>query len=242
MKDHAEQLQRLKSELTGFTLMVAHDLRAPLAGIAGFAEALAARIGGDGDPKAAHYLSRIRSGVTRMDALLTGLARLAAVGAIELQCGVVDLGALAEDAIESLRAASPQRAVVVEVQQGMRACGDVRLLHTLLENLLGNAWKFTKHRRDAQIRFSGRGEADGSTTFCVADNGAGFDMQYAHKLFGAFQRLHTQAEFPGTGIGLANVKRILARHGGRVWATGTPGAGASFCFALQQAQPAISPG
>ena len=120
--------------------------------------------------------------------------------------------------------------------------GDPTLLRMVLENLLGNAWKFTRDRPDAQIRFTGPGGAEeGSDTFCVSDNGAGFDMEYAHKLFGAFERLHTQAEFPGTGIGLANVKRIVVRHGGRVWATGTPGGGASFCFTLPQVQAAVDP-
>ncbi|MDB5914100.1 MAG: putative histidine kinase, classic [Ramlibacter sp.] len=228
MKDHAEQLQRLKSELTGFTLMVAHDLRAPLAGIAGFAEALAERIGGDGDPKAAHYLSRIRSGVTRMDALLTGLARLAAVGAIELQCGVVDLGALAEDAMESLRAASPQRAVVVEVQQGMRACGDVRLLHTLLENLLGNAWKFTAGCPVARIHVGQR--PDGA--FFVQDNGVGFDMAMADQLFVPFRRLHPDDEFEGVGIGLASARHVVECHAGRIWADSQPGDRTVFWFTL----------
>lgn len=144
----------------------------------------------------------------------------------------VDLSAMAQAVLDDLRQREPHRAVTTDVQRGLRAVGDPVLLRMLLENLLGNAWKFTQGRPDACIRFSREEDAEGFSTFCVSDNGAGFDMDYAYKLFGAFERLHTQAEFPGTGIGLANVKRIVRRHGGRVWATGTPGAGASFRFAL----------
>lgn len=135
--------------------------------------------------------------------------------------------------LADLRLREPQRTVQAHVQPGLFAFGDPSLLRMALENLLGNAWKFTARRADAEIRFAAR-EVEGATTFCVSDNGAGFDMEYAHKLFGTFQRLHTQAEFPGTGIGLANVQRVIARHGGRIGAQGRENAGASFCFTLPQ--------
>jgi signal transduction histidine kinase len=143
----------------------------------------------------------------------------------------VDLSRLAEEIVAQLKSAAPERRVEVSIDAGLSARGDARLLGIVLSNLLENAWKYTGKTADARIEFSATaGERE--TVFCVKDNGAGFDMRYVDKLFGAFQRLHTEREFPGTGVGLATVARIVHRHGGRVWALGEPGKGASFFFAL----------
>jgi light-regulated signal transduction histidine kinase (bacteriophytochrome) len=170
-----------------------------------------------------------------MGQLIDALLLLARVSRAEPRCDPVNLQELAEQVIESLRAAEPERSVEF-VCSGALACeGDAALLRVLLENLLGNAWKFTSQRPAARIELSGQGTGP-ERVYCVRDNGAGFDMVYAGKLFGAFQRLHTQQEFPGSGVGLATVLRIVGRHGGRIWAEGRVGHGASFRFTL--ARPA----
>ena len=234
------ELEAANDELRSFAHSLAHDLRTPIAAITALAHVLEQRMQGAVE-KDRQYAARIGQAAQQLDEYVEALLAHARLSQTSLAPTRVDLSAMAEAILDDLRVRDPDRPVTTSVQQGLAAVGDPTLLRMVLENLLGNAWKFTKQRQDAQIRFSGQGEADGSTTFCIADNGAGFDMDYAHKLFGAFQRLHTHAEFPGTGIGLANVKRILARHGGRVWATGTPGSGASFCFALPQVPSASGP-
>jgi light-regulated signal transduction histidine kinase (bacteriophytochrome) len=151
-----------------------------------------------------------------------------------LSYGVVDLGAIAHEILENLRVQDAQRVVGVKVQDPLLAQGDQRLLWLVMENLLGNAWKFTSRAAAALIEV---GKLENGNVFFVRDNGVGFDMAYAGKLFGAFQRLHTQAEFPGTGIGLATVRRVVARHQGRVWAQSLPGEGTTFFFSLSEAPP-----
>jgi PAS domain S-box-containing protein len=231
------ELEAANAELRAFAHSLAHDLRTPIAAIKALAHVLEQRMQRAAE-KDRQYASRVRQAAQQLDEYVEALLAHARLSQASLSPRRVDLSAMAEAILQDLRVREPERAVSTHVQPGLTAVGDPTLLRMVLENLLGNAWKFTRNRRDAQIGFGGGdgGEADGSTTFSVTDNGAGFDMEYAHKLFGPFQRLHTQSEFPGTGVGLANVKRILARHGGRVWATGTPGAGASFCFALPQVQ------
>lgn len=224
-------MEAANSELRAFAHSLAHDLRAPIAAIRGLAHVLEERMQ-DAAEKDRHYASRIRQAAQQLDDYVEALLSHARLSQVSLRPARVDLSATAEALVDDLRVSYPDRAVSVEVQPGLSAVADPTLLRMVLQNLLENAWKFTQNREDARIRFSGEREADGSTTFRVADNGAGFDMDYAHKLFGAFQRLHTQAEFPGTGIGLANVQRIVARHGGRVWATSQAGTGATFCFTL----------
>jgi PAS domain S-box-containing protein len=226
--ERTEQLERINEELSAFTLAVAHDLRAPLGGISGFSRALAERLGPGMDDRSAHYLDRIQAGAERMDDLLAGLLALSRIGRAELDVHALDLSALARDALESLRAAQPHRQAVVEIEEGLHARGDPRLVRTLLENLLGNAWKFSAGRAPARIEV-GR---DAQGAIFVRDNGTGFDMQHAQSLFTPFRRLHDAGEFEGLGIGLASARRVVERHGGRIWAESAPGQGAVFRFTL----------
>ena len=224
-------LEAANADLRAFAHSLAHDLRTPIAAIDAFGAALQERLETAGERERG-YVDRIRRAAQQLDQYVEALLSQARIAHAEIQATRVDLSAMAENVLADLRLQAPARAVVTNVQPGLRATGDPTLLRMVLENLLGNAWKFTSGRAVAQIGFSAAEEEEGFTTFCVTDSGAGFAMEYAHKLFGVFQRLHTQAEFPGTGIGLANVHRIIARHGGRIWAVAVEGAGASFYFTL----------
>ncbi|MDP3762334.1 MAG: PAS domain-containing protein [Ramlibacter sp.] len=227
-------LRNSNQELEAFSYSVSHDLRAPLGAIGGFSQALMARLEGGADERVRHYLARIQAGVEKMEQLIDALLSLAKVARAPLSYGPVDLTAIARETLEGLQMQHPDRRVDAQVQEGLAPQGDARLLRVMLENLLGNAWKFTAQRDGARIEL-GR-EQDGHVFF-VRDNGVGFDMDYAGKLFGAFQRLHTEAEFPGTGIGLATVRRIVARHQGRVWAESRLGEGTTFFFTLSETAP-----
>ncbi len=227
-KDVAETASR---ELEAFSYSVAHDLRAPLRGINGFSVALAEELGNGLSADAKDYLDRIGAGAVRMGGLIEALLGLARVSRAELAREPVDLTRIANEVITQLRASDPARVVTCVVGEDIIAHGDPQLLRVLLENLLGNAWKFVSKTATARIEF-GRSRDDGA--FFVRDNGAGFDMAYAGKLFGAFQRLHSPREFAGTGIGLATVQRIIARHGGRIWAEAAVNAGATFRFTLAE--------
>ena len=222
-------LRASNEELEAFSYSVSHDLRSPLGAIDGFSKALAGRLDSQADDKARHYLARIQAGVTRMEQLIEALLGLSRVAREPLHPALVDLGAIARESLEALQATQPERRVTTRVQDGLQVQGDVRLLRIALENLLGNAWKFTARGDNAVIEVGRLPDGD---AFFVRDNGVGFDMAYADKLFSAFQRLHTEAEFPGTGIGLATVRRIVTRHQGRVWAESQPGAGTTFYFTL----------
>jgi PAS domain S-box-containing protein len=234
LKSIEQALRSSNQELEAFSYSVSHDLRAPLGAIGGFARALDLKLEGHSDEKARHYLARIQAAVEKMEQLIDAMLSLAKVVRAPLHHGPVDLSATAREVIEGLRMQHPGRSVEAKVQDGLVAQGDARLLRVALENLLGNAWKFTSRREDARIEV---GKVDGASVFFVRDNGVGFDMAYAGKLFSAFQRLHTEAEFPGTGIGLATVRRIVARHQGRAWAESHPGEGTTFFFALSEAAP-----
>ncbi len=177
------------------------------------------------------YLQRVRNGVARMSELIDDLLALSRVSRSEMIRGPVDLSALATAVARTLQARAPQQQVLLDIAPGLSAEGDARLLQVALENLLGNAWKFTRKQPQARIEF-GVIEQDGMPVYYVRDNGAGFDMAHAAKLFGAFERLHTDTDFEGTGIGLATVRRVIQRHGGKVWAEGKPGQGATFYFTL----------
>jgi PAS domain S-box-containing protein len=225
------ELGALNQELESFSYSVSHDLRAPLRSIAGFSQALREDYTGRLDAQADDYLGRITAAATRMGALIDDLLGLSRVSRREMHREPVDVGAIAAAVVEQLRRAEPERRVDVAIGEGLRASADPALLRVVIENLLGNAWKFTSGRPVARIEL-GPATASGPGAYCVRDNGVGFDMAYAHKLFGAFQRLHAAHEFPGTGIGLATVQRIISRHGGRVWAESEPGAGAAFYFTL----------
>ncbi len=209
---------------------VSHDLRAPLRAIDGYSAMLAAGLG-EIDGNSRHALERIRGSSQRMADLIDGLLGLSRLTRAEIHLRQVDLSALAGSVAEELRAASPDRTVECLITPGLSAMGDPRLLRVVYGNLMGNAWKFTSKRPRPRVEV-GAAYRNGSRTYFVRDNGAGFDMQYVEKLFCAFQRLHRAAEFEGTGIGLATVHRIIRRHGGRVWAEGTPDQGATFYFTL----------
>jgi len=227
-KEAAENANR---ELESFSYSVSHDLRAPLRAIDGFSQMLLQQCGAQLDDKARHYLDRVRASTQRMGLLIDDMLALARVSRTTLRRELVDLGALAQDLVAELRAGSPGRVVEVAIAPGMLVHGDRGLLRIVLENLLGNAWKFTAKRDDARIELARAPAGDeGAEVFFVRDNGVGFDMAYAEKLFGVFQRLHTAEEFPGTGVGLATVARVVRRHGGRVWAEGAVGRGATFYF------------
>jgi PAS domain S-box-containing protein len=228
-------LRLSNQELEAFSYSVSHDLRSPLNTIDGFSRLLAKQIDGESGEKARHYLSRIHAGVAQMGQLIEDLLSLAQVSRAQLRHEQIDLSAMAGQIFENLRAASPDRQVEIHIEDGLRADGDARLVRVVMENLIGNAWKFSSHRERADITVGCSPNSPGSAAqpvFFVRDNGAGFDMAYADKLFRAFQRLHTATEFPGTGIGLATVKRIVERHGGQLWPESAPDQGATFYFTL----------
>ena len=233
--DMAASLKVANQELEAFSYSVAHDLRAPLRGINGFSRVLVEDYGPSLDAEAKQYLDRIMAATERMGNLIDALLSLSRLTRLELRRETVDLARLADGVIAQLRTGQPDRKVDVVVQQGVRTRGDAPLLRALLENLLGNAWKFTGGRDGARIEFGVEPTDDGPAYF-VRDNGAGFDMQFAGRLFTPFQRLHSQTEFAGTGIGLATVQRIVHRHGGRIWAESAVDAGATFRFTLGDAE------
>lgn len=226
-----EQAERASKELEAFSYSVAHDLRAPLRGIDGFSQALIEDYGDKLDATGRRYLDRVRESAQRMALLIDDLLNLSKVTRSELNLRSVDLSALAATSIASLQRLDPSRTVIAVIEPNLSVEADPRMLAIALDNLFGNAWKFTSKEATARIDLFAV-ERSGHRTFAIRDNGAGFDMQYANKLFGVFQRLHTEAEFPGTGIGLATVARIIHRHRGQVAAEGTPGAGATFYFTL----------
>ncbi|MEW5792432.1 MAG: sensor histidine kinase [Pseudomonadota bacterium] len=219
------------AELEAFSYSVSHDLRAPLRAIDGFSLVLLEDYGEILDPAGREYLARVRRASQRMAELIDAMLNLVRLSWSELRREPLDLSARARDIAEHLYQSEPARSVAFDIAGGLTATGDPRLLGAVLENLLGNAWKFTRKQADARIEFGVR-EGAGERIYFVRDNGAGFDMAYADKLFGAFQRLRSPGEFEGHGIGLATVQRIIARHGGRIWAEGAVGQGATFYFTL----------
>ena len=230
--ERTAQLEAANKELEAFSYSVSHDLRAPLRGIDGFSQALLEDYADKLDDQGRSYLQRVRSASQRMAELIDDMLKLARVTRAPMQCEPVDLSALAQTITAELRRTEPQRPVEIDIQPGLSAACDPKLLRVLLENLLANAWKFTGRQARPRIEFGALSGDRGVPVYFVRDNGAGFDMAYAGKLFGAFQRLHTPAEFPGTGIGLATVQRIVHRHGGRTWAEGAVGQGATLLFTL----------
>ncbi len=219
------------AELEAFNYSVSHDLRAPLRPLEGFSQALMEDYGDRLDEKAHGYLERIRSASQRMGQLIDDLLRLSRLGRGFIRAAPVDLAALATSIVQELRAAEPGRTVTFTCPPQLPAEGDAQLLKIALENLLRNAWKFSAKVADARLELGVR-EEDGERSFFVRDNGVGFDLAFAGRLFQPFQRFHTTAEFEGTGIGLAIVQRIVHRHGGRIWATSELDCGASFKFTL----------
>ncbi|MGH7465773.1 MAG: ATP-binding protein, partial [Longimicrobiales bacterium] len=229
-----DELDRKNKELEAFGYSVSHDLRAPLRAIDGFSRAVLEDYGGTLEPRGRDYLQRVCAAAKRMSELIDDLLALSRVGRADIRRTRVDLSEVARNVIAELRKRS-DRDVDAGVQDGIIVDADSRLMQIALENLLGNSWKFTTNTPAPRIDF-GRQQDGDRVTFFVRDNGAGFDMTYAERMFRPFQRLHSDAEFSGTGIGLATVHRIVDRHGGRVWAEGAVGRGATFYFTIPSAR------
>lgn len=229
--ERTAELEAANKELESFSYSVSHDLRAPLRAIDGFTMLLQKHAGAQFDETSRSHLDRVRSATQRMGHLIDDLLRLSRTTRSEMSRRDLDISELAKGIVAELRVSAPDREVEVSIEPGMTVHADPHLMRTVLENLLGNAWKFTAKREGARIEF-GRSGKEGEFIHFVRDNGAGFDMRYVDKLFGAFQRLHAAADFAGTGVGLANVQRIIHRHGGKIWAEGEPGKGAAFYFTL----------
>ena len=228
------ELAEANKEIEAFSYSVSHDLRAPLRAIDGFAEALLEDYLDKLDDTGKKYLTYVRESAQHMGELIDGLLSLARVTRSELHRQPIDLSKIASDVGKRLRQQAPDDITEIEIQDGLTSDGDPRLLAAALDNLIGNAWKFTrKSARQPRIEVGKEVRGD-QTTFYVRDNGIGFDMQYADKLFGVFQRLHAASEYDGHGIGLATVQRIIRRHGGRIWAEGQVGHGATFHFTLEE--------
>jgi signal transduction histidine kinase len=231
VQERTTALTAINRELEAFSYSVSHDLRAPLLSFDGLNQSLLKDYGDSLDPRAKDYLQRMRRASERMTSVFDGLQTLFRLTSGEIHRETTDISAMARDIVEEMRAADPERKVDVGIAEGLTVFGDPRLLRILMTNLISNAWKFTSKEAAARVEI-GAEIVDGDTRLFVRDNGVGFDMIYAHKLFGAFQRLHSQSDFPGVGIGLATVRRIVNRHGGRAWAEGAVGEGATFYFVL----------
>jgi len=227
----AQELERANNELEAFSYSVSHDLRAPLRAIDGFSQALLADYSDTLDEEGRGYLERVRGATKRMMQLIEDLLSLSRITTASVARVRVDLTDLARKVLTELGGRDPQRTVTTNVADGLEVQADPRLITVMLENLLGNAWKFTSKQAAATIEV-GKEARDGEMVYFVKDNGAGFSMEHATKLFAPFQRLHAASDFEGTGIGLATVNRVVARHGGRVWAEAKPGEGATFLFTL----------
>ena len=235
VEERTVQLQIANQELEAFSYSVSHDLRAPLRGIDGWSLALLEDYGEQLDGRAREYLDRVRSETQHMGQLIDDLLQLARVTRADIESRTVDLTAIAQAQTERLRKTHPDRQVEFILQADLTARADPSLLAIVMFNLFDNAFKFTGKHADARIEF-GRTNTQGQHAFFVRDNGIGFDMAYASKLFGAFQRMHKTSDFPGTGIGLATVQRIIHRHGGQIWAEAQVNHGATFYFTLEGAE------
>ncbi len=227
-----EQLEATNRELESFAYAVSHDLRAPLRSLSGFSQLLQENPSGTLDEKSRHYLQRINDASRRMSALIEDLLSLSRISRFELTPRPIDFTQLVNDVAATIRERYPQHPVELHVDPGMTVHGDPRLLKIAMENLLDNAWKYTTRSTHPRVSVGSRSDERGLTYF-VRDNGVGFDMAYSSKLFGPFQRLHADAQYPGTGIGLVTVQRILARHGGRIWVDAEPNRGATFYFTIE---------
>jgi light-regulated signal transduction histidine kinase (bacteriophytochrome) len=225
------ELERKNDELEAFTYSVSHDLRAPLRSIDGFSQALLEDYAGRLDEKGQGYLRRVRSAAQRMGDLIDDLLQLSRINRMNLDRERTDLSGLARLVVADLRDQEPANPIEVDIPDGLTIEADGQLMRIVLENLFGNAFKFTRQSAAPRVEL-GLDRTRSGPAYFIRDNGVGFDMAYADKLFGVFQRLHTQEAFPGTGIGLATVQRIIQRHGGQVWAESRPDAGATFYFTV----------
>jgi two-component system sensor histidine kinase/response regulator len=231
VQERTAALTAINRELEGFSYLVSHDLKAPLLTLDTLTRSLTDTEGKQLDEGTLAQLIRLRQASQQLETLFDGMQTLFQLTGGDIRRQPVDVTKIALDAIEELRLAEPNREVDVDVAQGLRVDGDAKLVRTLVRNLISNAWKFTRNEPRATIRV-GSESVGGETRIFVRDNGVGFDMIYSHKLFGAFQRLHSQSEFTGEGIGLATAQRIVNRHGGRIWAEGAVGEGAAFFFVI----------
>jgi light-regulated signal transduction histidine kinase (bacteriophytochrome) len=229
--ERTRQLEAANRELEAFAYAVSHDLRAPLRSMSGFSQILQENAPPGLDDKSRHYLQRIHDASVRMSSLIDDLLNLSRIGRSELTARPISLSQIAAEAAAAIRDRHPTREVQLEITPGIEVSADPRLLRIALENLLSNAWKYTARSPQARVSV-GTQTGDGGPVYFVRDNGVGFDMKYADKLFVPFQRLHPEAEFPGSGIGLVTVQRIVARHGGRIWADAKPDEGATFYFTM----------
>jgi light-regulated signal transduction histidine kinase (bacteriophytochrome) len=226
------ELEASNRELEAFSYSISHDLRSPLRSLDGYSQILLEDYAGQLPPDGQAYLHRIRAAVQRMSEQIDALLGLSGLWRSELQRRPIDLSPLAHDIAHALRQQNADRQAKFIIADSLTANADPYLMRAVVENLLGNAWKFTAQKPDAQIEFGALLPPEGITTYFVRDNGAGFDMAYADKLFKPFQRLHSASEFPGHGIGLAIVERVIHRHGGQVWANSQVNGGATFYFTL----------
>jgi signal transduction histidine kinase len=233
LREAQRKLEASNNDLEAYSYSIAHDLRAPLRAIAGFSQIVLEEASEQLRRDHIRLLRRVGSAVQHMSDLVNGILSLSRVSRQQLQVSRVNLSYLAAEIMQDLRDAQPHRAVDVVIQPDMEVYGDAILLKQMLTNLLENAWKFTEKRADARIAFT-MSTRDGVEVYCISDNGVGFDPRYHDKLFGIFQRLHTDQEFEGTGIGLASVQRIVEKHGGTVWAEGQPNQGAAFYFSFER--------
>jgi light-regulated signal transduction histidine kinase (bacteriophytochrome) len=229
--ERTAQLKAANKEMESFAYSVSHDLRAPLRSIDGFSLALLEDYKDKLDDEGKDYLKRVRAATQRMAQLIDDMLKLSRITRSDLTYEMVNLSNLVVSVADELRSAEPERQVEFVIKKGLKTKGDLRLLRVVLDNLLGNAWKFTGGHAEARIEF-GVSDVEGKTAYFVRDDGAGFDMKYADKLFTTFQRLHSEKEFPGTGVGLALVQHIIHRHGGTVWAEGAVEQGATFWFTI----------
>jgi light-regulated signal transduction histidine kinase (bacteriophytochrome) len=229
--ERTRQLESANRELESFAYAVSHDLRAPLRSLSGFSQILYESSAPGLDEKSKHYLQRIQDASQRMSGLIEDLLGLSRISRAELLARPVSLTQISLDAAAALREAFPEQRVQLDVAPDMNVTGDARLLRIAMDNLLSNAWKYSVNAAEPRVAV-GLETGEHGPVYFVRDNGVGFDMAYAGKLFTPFQRLHAQSEFTGSGIGLVIVQRILARHGGRIWADAAPGRGATFYFTL----------
>src|SRR5712672_947652 len=231
VEERTNELATINKELESFSYSISHDLRAPLRSIDGFSQALLEDYSGKLDPTAQEHLQRVRRAAQRMSVLIDDMLNLSRVNRSAMRRENLDLSAVANSIAADLKETEPDRRVEFVIESGINVVGDSRLLQAAMENLLRNSWKYTSANSSARIEF-GTSKENGKHSFFVRDDGAGFDQRYADRLFGAFQRLHSATEFPGTGIGLATVQRIIHRHGGEIWAEGAVERGATFYFTL----------
>jgi signal transduction histidine kinase len=233
LKAANSNLENANRELSDFTYSVSHDLRSPLKSIEGFAEILEEESGDFLNETAREALFYMRKSANRMQDIINDLLVLGRAGQLELEKKTVDLSSIIADITETLQSQQPDRKVEIAVQSNITAVCDIRLIRIVLENLIGNSWKYTSKTENARIEFSSI-KKEQQTIYCVSDNGAGFEMKFADQLFAPFKRLHSESAFPGTGIGLATTHKIISRHGGKIWAESVPGQGAKFYFTLNE--------